>query len=329
MLDTSRLTFALRSRITQPARSNPAACQEDELMISAQTETTVTHCNKGLHELTEESRFQQGNGWGCRTCWRERTLARGGMPLANRAPTYDEWKAGAKRSCKNGHALETEADFRMPTEREAEKGRRSVLCRTCLAATAKKCKVEANFSEQTIRRIVALIVDFGFTKHNLTGRRGRNFDGKHQPRFTKGVTDGTRFNNWLRKNPKMAAVLEKQLEINRQAHKQEGMAKRRKDKLRISANSNVVDIIDAALPKWLDRDQRSDITTAMYLALADGHLKKKDIKARVGEYVRANNKLSQNIGRYGFNSLDAPMGDDNPASRIERLTDADRLWQSA
>ncbi|WP_441242559.1 hypothetical protein [Tardiphaga sp. 768_D3_N2_1] len=251
-------------------------------------------------------------------------LKHGEKHIDSRSPTLVEWQTGIKRVCLHGHPLECEADFQL------QKRSPVLLCRKCRATTAKRCKVNANFSEQTIRRIVTLIVDFGFTKHNLTGRRGQGYDGKPNPLFDiKGVTDITRFNNWLRKNPKMAKMLEPHLEKNRLANTADGMAKRRKDKMRISANSNAIDIISLALPKWLDRDQRSDVTTAMYLALADGHLKKKDIKARVGEFVRENSKLSQNIGRYGFNSLDAPMGDDNPASRIERLTDADRLWQSA
>ena len=80
------------------------------------------------------------------------------------------------------------------------------------------------------------------------------------------------------------------------------MAKRRMNVRRIGATSNAMEHINAALPKWLDADQRHDVSSAMYLALADGRLKVRDITASVAKFVTANNRQSQNIGRFGFES---------------------------
>lgn len=220
-----------------------------------------------------------------------------------------------KRLCLNGHLLTAE-NIRMPKFKS-----RIVICKTCRRTSSKLRVTEGRMRPQSIRRAIALIEE-GATKANLAGFVGGK---KVLPHTIEMVT----FNNWLRKNPKMAKRLEPKLEANRKRRFAEGMQGRRKN-LAPAATMNALEKIEAALTMWLDPvTERPDIISAMWLAIGDGKLKSADIKARAKEFVKAHRRGYTNTGRYALNSLDAPVGDDNPTSRIERLTAQDALWSPA
>ncbi|MGM5033503.1 hypothetical protein [Tardiphaga sp. 803_E3_N1_3] len=340
-------TFAGRSRAPELARSNSAASNsEGYAMTTNHAPTTRTHCINGHPWITGNIRLIKGRDTTvCIPCTREsakrfrvsnnisrvRTaeqkareyakrnkhgllLKQGQRHIDQRSPTLAEWQAGIKRVCLKGHPLDSEADFRF------QKQCATVICKRCCAIKAKKCKIDANFSEETIRRIIALI-DLGATKHNLTGRMGTG--GKAS---FKGVVDITRFNNWLKRNPKLNKVLEKKLEENRNANRIAGAAKKKTNRLKISQNSNVFDVIEDALTMWLDPEtERKDIITNIYLAVADGKLKVKDIKAKAKGFVAAHRRQYSNTGRYGSASLDAPAYRDSTTSIGDTITHG--LWQ--
>lgn len=217
-----------------------------------------------------------------------------------------------KRLCMYGHLLTSE-NTRMPRFNS-----RIVICKICRRASSKLRVDRGNMRPQSIRRAIALINE-GATKANLAGWIGKRKVLPH-------TIELTTFNNWLRKNPKMAKRLEPKLEANRKRRFTEGMQGHRK-KLSSSATIGAIEKIEDALTMWLDPvTERPDIISAMWLAIGDGKLKSADIKTRAKEFVRAHRRGYTNTGRYGRDSLDAPIGDDNPMSRIERLGEQDAMW---
>lgn len=231
-----------------------------------------------------------------------------------RGLTVEEFKClpASQRLCLNGHLL-TGENTQMPKHRS-----RIVICKTCARLSSKARVVGGHMGPESIRRAIALI-DEGATKANLAGWIGSK---KVLPKTIEITT----FNNWLRKNPKIAKRLELKLEANRRKRFVDAMHDRRKNAAP-GATMSALERIEAALTMYLDPvTERPDIISAMWLAIADGKLKTKDIEKRAKEFVTAHRRSYTNTGRYAFNSLDAPVGDDNPMSRIERISEQDALW---
>jgi hypothetical protein len=90
--------------------------------------------------------------------------------------------------------------------------------------------------------------------------------------------------------------------------------------------SGIVEKCGAQATRWLEPEDRRDLLTDMWLEVGEGRLLPADIPRRVREFLSDHRKKYTNTGRYARDSLDAPVSFDNPTSRIERLTDADRLW---
>jgi hypothetical protein len=72
--------------------------------------------------------------------------------------------------------------------------------------------------------------------------------------------------------------------------------------------SQLIESINAAVPRTLPQDMRDDIIGEMTLAVIEGRLKIQDVARRMTEFVRASFKTDHN--KWGALSLDQPMFED-------------------
>jgi hypothetical protein len=86
--------------------------------------------------------------------------------------------------------------------------------------------------------------------------------------------------------------------------------------------SQLIDRINAVVPRTLPRDMRDDIIGEMTLAVIEGRLKIEDVESRAAEFVRASFKADHN--RWGALSLDKPIFEDGTMTLGDTITRG--LW---
>jgi hypothetical protein len=82
--------------------------------------------------------------------------------------------------------------------------------------------------------------------------------------------------------------------------------------------------IRAMLPaNFPDKDE---VIGDIFEALLDGRLRREDVRARVGQFIAAQNQDARKyrVGKYGLRSLDAPIFVDNSASLLDTISRG--LW---
>jgi hypothetical protein len=175
---------------------------------------------------------------------------------------------------------------------------------------------------ETMRRVIDAVSE-GWTRNMVTeGKRGNYI-------VCKRIVVLGKLNAFIKENSKLGKWLTKRLDENGRVVIAAGQAKLRKNVVKSALTTTIMDEIKAALTMWLDPvTERPDITSSIWWAVAEGQLKATDIKARAKEFVTAHRRGYTNTGRFAFNSLDGPVSDDNPTSRIERLTASDAMWVS-
>jgi hypothetical protein len=75
----------------------------------------------------------------------------------------------------------------------------------------------------------------------------------------------------------------------------------------------------------VSEDERADIMSIMFIAVAEGRLKLSEASARVGEFLRIHRRHPRVLGDKMLR-LDAPLGEDSNSTWLDTLSDADRLW---
>jgi hypothetical protein len=223
------------------------------------------------------------------------------------------------RFCRNGHAIIGDNALMYKKDRV----RREIRCKICDRERERRKMHRADLPEHTVREFARRVFDERATLHELGGKSGTKWIGNR-------VANPTRLMSWCKAHPKLGNRIMAQVRENGKARRLEIIASRRLHVApkALSRNMGVFEVIEAALPRWLESDDRRDLVTDMWMAVGEGLLLPADIPRRAREFVSTHRKKYTNTGRYAFNSLDAPTSDDNPTSRIERLTDADRLWWS-
>lgn len=220
------------------------------------------------------------------------------------------------RSCKHGHVVDEQNSYKA-----VFKGKACIMCKACRTARNKYARRSPNITELLLRRIISA-VDEGASLNELNGRRGTIKTGTR-------IIAPARLRLFCEANPKFGKLILPKIEANAKLRLSEaGFSKRIVvASAAVSRNMSALNEIESALTMWLDPNtERPDIVSAMWLALADGRLKRGEIKSRAREFVRAHRRQYTNTGRYAFGSLDAPMGDDNPTARIELISEENRLW---
>jgi hypothetical protein len=72
-------------------------------------------------------------------------------------------------------------------------------------------------------------------------------------------------------------------------------------------------------------EERDDVMSRMFLAIAEGRLRLSEASSRVGEFLKDQRRRPRVFGDLRF-SLDSPLGDEDGATWLDTKTDADRLW---
>ena len=88
----------------------------------------------------------------------------------------------------------------------------------------------------------------------------------------------------------------------------------------------VLDVIEASLPGYLSENDRKDIIADMWTAVAEGRLLPTEVCTRARQFVSAHHKMYPTTDRWAPASLDAPIHDDNPLPRLERIAEGEGLW---
>lgn len=131
--------------------------------------------------------------------------------------------------------------------------------------------------------------------------------------------------NFIRVHPKIGRRLVAISAKNASAHRSAAQRSRRRFAA-VSLTRN--DGEDAYEAVWqatahLSRDERGDVMSRMFLAVAEGRLRLSDARARVGEFLSDQRYRPRVYGEYSLNS---PVGDDDGLTWLDTKTDADRLW---
>src|ERR1700738_956336 len=88
----------------------------------------------------------------------------------------------------------------------------------------------------------------------------------------------------------------------------------------------VLDVIEASLPGYLSENDRKDIIADMWTSVAEGRLLPTEVCTRARQFVSAHLKMYPTTDRWAPASLDAPIRDDNPLPRLERIAEGEGLW---
>lgn len=227
-----------------------------------------------------------------------------------------------KLICKQGHAVSGD---NVLIRRNGD-GNTFRTCKQCHQAyyRARELRRHKNptLPEPKVREIIRCVFEDGYTVEKLHGRVKNKWIGT-------GVVPRARLLTWCAANPRLGKRLLAKAAENAKAVR---AIYRQESRITVAApalahNMGVLDTIEAVLPRWLEPEDRRDIVADMWLAVADGRLLPRDVPTRAREFVRAHGKKYTNTGRYAFNSLDAPVGQESgSATRIEFLTENDRLW---
>jgi hypothetical protein len=234
----------------------------------------------------------------------------GGGGLTKCLPNYNFPRI---RFCKKGHAI-------VGDNVVARSGDEHIRCRICTREAARRKRNIPDLPEDKIRAVIDGIKE-GRTINSLHGRQGSNFVGNK-------VVDGTRLRAWCRAHPKLGRW------ILQNAAKNAAKAKEcssKGNRINVAApalarNIGVLDAINAAIPTYLTGADRDDVIAEMWTAVAEGRLRPADIRTSVRQFVTAHRKMYPTTDRWSPASLDAPVYDDNPTPRIERIAEGQGLW---
>jgi hypothetical protein len=133
--------------------------------------------------------------------------------------------------------------------------------------------------------------------------------------------------NFMLKNPKIAGRMWDLSKRN--AATRRGEFKRSRRLVAVSAlmkndGFDAYEIVRKATAH-LHEDERGDVMSRLFVAIAEGLLKLSDVPSRVGEFVKAQRHRPRALGDPRY-SLDNPIGDDSGLTWLDTKTDADRLW---
>jgi hypothetical protein len=90
----------------------------------------------------------------------------------------------------------------------------------------------------------------------------------------------------------------------------------------IRATDDIMDAIEAAVPRHLPPDHRADVIQNIWLAVLEGRLKRSEIAELAREYINAEYRINHNA--WGPRSLDVPIYLDASTTLLDTLTRG--LW---
>ncbi|MET4277382.1 hypothetical protein ABIB68_005929 [Bradyrhizobium sp. F1.2.2] len=131
--------------------------------------------------------------------------------------------------------------------------------------------------------------------------------------------------NFIRANPKIGCRLRALSGKNASAHRSAAQKARRRFAASSLLRNDGEDAYEAVRQATvhLSIDERDDVMSRMFIAIAEGRLKLSEAKARVREFLR-DQRFRPRV--YGDYSLNSPVGHEDGVTWLDTKTDADRLW---
>ncbi|UPJ31020.1 hypothetical protein [Bradyrhizobium sp. CW1] len=217
------------------------------------------------------------------------------------------WKLAIQRSadnrrtaerCKNGHIRGLENTFY-----EQHLGYLVRRCKDCI----KNRRVLRMPSAELVRASIASLHEGGT--------------------LTSGVRSQVQqaMRNFIRANPKLGTRLRNISDKNASAHRSAAQRARRRFAASSLIRNNGEEAYEAVrqATAHLFGDERGDVMSLMFVAIAEERLKLSEARARVGEFLAVHRRRPRVYGDYSLNS---PIGEDDGVTWLDTKTDADRLW---
>lgn len=174
-------------------------------------------------------------------------------------------------------------------------------------------------------RRVMLALDEGLTFNRIAG-----FGGPEGNRYVRGtkIVDSHRLRLFCDTKPRLGKIILAKAEANRIAV-WAATNKSRHPKIAspsiIRATDNIVDAIEAAVPRHLPKDHRDDVIQNIWLDVLQGKFARTEIATRASSYVRAEYRASHN--KWGDRSLDVPIWIDSATTLLDTLSTEQGLWR--
>jgi hypothetical protein len=188
-----------------------------------------------------------------------------------------------------------------------------VRCRRCATEAHKRMRQRGTLRPATIARIKEEVHN-GATLSVLSGAS----------KSSKGCTIHVkRLRLWCEANPKEGRPLWKLILKNGQAAIERNRVKNIvASPSIIRAADDIMDLIEAAVPRHLQKDHRDDVIQNIWLDVLQRKFSHHEIAARASGYVRAEYKANHNA--WGDRSLDVPIYLDSNTTLLDTLTRG--LW---
>jgi hypothetical protein len=237
-------------------------------------------------------------------------LAKKNQHAAYLVTTTINWALARQRSaesrsnsetCANGHVRTLQNTFYIRNERN---------CRIRRCKDSNKNALRARMpTEEQIRGTVAGL------------HHGETFSSAVRPSLQPIIR------NFLLKNPKIGDRLRRISKTNASEHLREAWRSRRQFAAASLTRNDGEDAYEAVrtATAQVPIDERDDVMSRMFVAIAEGRLRLLDASARVGEFLRDQRRRPRVFGDLRF-GLDNPIGDDSGMTWLDTKTDADRRW---
>lgn len=260
-----------------------------------------TICMKGLHALTGANVYVSPRGYKmCRAC---RKAARP-PPLLPIGPRTASNNFPRIKYCSNGHAV-IGNNIKFRTD--------AIVCRRCSNDAHNKAQASGLIRPALLERIRCAIEEDGFGLNALEGRVGGRKVG---PRIIRVV----RFRNWAQRHAK--PLLKQAIANGAKRYEAARLRSIVTSPAIIRATDDIMDEIEAAVPRYLSKDLRDDTIQNIWLAVIERRLKRSEITSRAHKFVRAEYNI--NHDKYGPRSLDVPIYLDGSTTLLDTLTRG--LW---
>jgi hypothetical protein len=250
--------------------------------------------------------------------------------LRNHCKAYPEWGAEAHRLAKANEKaasiVTATVNLKFARLRSAESRRNGVTCANGHVRTLENTFYVRDQRQCLVRRCKDC---------NKASAAKRIATPEEVRRLMSGLHHGQVLNdfrtaplvNFLKRNPRIGdrvRILSKQ---NAYAHWRETWQSKRHSAAASLTRNNGEDAYEVVrlATAHLFNDERDDVMSRMFVAIAEGRLRLSEASSRVGEFLRDQRYRPRVFGDPRF-SLDNPLGNEGGATWLDTKTDADRLW---
>lgn len=218
-----------------------------------------------------------------------------------------------KTHCRRGHLLAGDNLYQRHGTRE---------CKACRSLASKRSHARMP-DEQAVRKMLEA-AHSGLTLKNVCeGRVGRT----RTYRNDLFVMHRPQLNTLAATVPALGNRLMRMFRQNEMAARVQGGFSRRKVAAPsiIRATGDIMDAIQAAVPRHLPKDHRDDAIQNIWVDVLQGKFPRTEIAERAPAYVSAEYRTNHN--KWGHRSLDVPIWTDSATTLLDTLSTEQGLWR--